>query len=495
MAHGRVMLVDVWAQYGVGVHYTLLAVLSVLPFNHGGMVLFMSTLMAAQYVLVYLTLRIAVRSQALVVIAVAAAVASNIFANLGSYAAYPSVGPLRFGLPYLILAAAVVAARWPERARWMRVAQLAVIAVASVWSFETFVYTGATWFAVTALVAFGRRERSLRAGLRVFARELATVAAVSVMAVVLVTVITRVVAGSWPVWGNYLAYVGLYSVDEFGTLRVDFWSPALLMAAAIFLSAVGVVAVARDERTRVSAPVLAGVAGFTGLAASTFTYYLGRSHPNNLLHLLVPICALGCLWASVLLAPRERGHRAWQVLPLAFLLWVAAALTVLAAPRAEERWQQTLFAEAVPFADGHVPGNGGTSLRGSLADLWYARPWDNSTVDQGVRLLQQYVPGDGPALVIAPNTTEILLRAHRVNLLPISNPDEDNLIISRVWPRIEAVIDAMPDGTVLLTAPIDAVAGPQILTRALAQLHQRFDFQVLEDTSEGFQVVRLKLRI
>jgi hypothetical protein len=500
MAHGRTMLVDIWAQYGVGVYYALLAALSVLPLNHGGLVLLLSTVMAAQYVLVYATLRTAIRSQALVIAAVGAAVMANIFGEVHSYAAYPSVGPLRFGLPYLVVAAAVAAARWPQRARAMRVGQFVVIAIAAVWSFETFVYTAVTWFALAALLAFGRP----RAGLRVFVRELAAAAAVSVGTVLALTIGTRVAAGAWPDWSGYFAYVLLYSVGEFSNLPLDFWSPALLMAAVIFLSAVGVVSVARDERVPASGPVLAGLAGFTGLASSTFTYFLGRSHPNNLLVLLLPICALGCLWASIFLAPREQDRRAWRVVPLAFVLVVAASLTVFSSPFAVQKWHQTAFAQAVPFADGHLPGNGGLSLRTSLEDLWAGRTFDDSIVDNGAMLLQRYDPRDGPALVVVGQTTEILLKVRRVNLLPISNPEEDSLIISRVWPRIVAAIDAVPDGTILLTSTIQPQTGPRqpwnwsipspILQRALAELQHRFDFQVLESSPDGLQVVRLHLR-
>jgi hypothetical protein len=501
MAHGRTMLVDVWAQYGVGVYYALLAALSVLPLNHGGLVLLLSTLMAAQYVLVYATLRIAVRSQALVIAVVGAAVMANIFTPLSSYAVYPSVGPLRFGLPYLVVAAAVAAARWPRCARAMWVGQLVVIAIAAVWSFETFVYTAVTWFALAALLAFGRQ----RAGLRVFVRELVAAAAVSVGGVLALTIGTRVAVGAWPDWGSYFAYVLLYSVGKFNWFPLDFWSPALLTAAVIFLSAVGVVSVARDERVQASGPVLAGLAGFTGFAWSTFPYFLARSHPNVLLYLLVPICALGCLWASIFLAPGERGHRAWRVVPVACVLVVAASLTVLGLPFAVQRWHQTAFAQAVPFADGHVPGNGGLSLRTSLEDLWAGRTYDDSIVDHGAMLLQRYDPGDGRALVVLPQrsepglgrmwvTTEILLKVGRVNLLPISNPEEDNLIISRAWPRIAAAIDAVPDGTILLTCTLQPQTGPPILQLALGELQQRFYFQVLESSPDGLQVIRLHSR-
>jgi hypothetical protein len=423
----------------------------------------------------------------------------NIFANLGAYAGYPSVGPLRFGFPYLLVAAAVAAARWPRYARPLWGAQLAVIALAAVWSFETFVYTAITWFALVTLRAFGRP----RAGVRAFVRDLAAAVAVSVGAVLALTVGTRVLAGVWPDWGGYLAYLRLYSVGEFGNLPLDFWSPGLLMGAAIFLSAVGVISVARDERAAVSGPVLVGLVGFTGFAVSTFTYFLGRSHPNNLLNLLLPFCALGCLWASVFLGPQRQHRSAWRVVGVALVLAVAATLVVLGVPGAQHRWSQTAFAQAVPFADGRMPGQGGEAVRGSLGDLWAGRTNDDSRVDNAAKLLQRYDPGDGPALVVLPesttemimDTTEVLLKVHRVNLLPISVPLQNDLISSHEWPRVVAAIDAMPDGTILVTSTRVAQIGPALLQRTLGELQQRFDFQVLENSSDGLQVIRLHLRV
>jgi len=384
----------------------------------------------------------------------------------------------------------------------MWVGQLVVIAIAAVWSFEAFVYTAATWFALAALPAFGRS----RAGLRVFVRELAAAAAVSVGAVLALTIGTRVAAGAWPDWSGYFAYIGLYSVGELGYLPLDFWSPALLAAAVIFLSAVGVVSVARNERVPASGPALAGIAGFTGFAASTVTHFLGRSDQPHLLGLLVPTCALGCLWASIFLEPREeQDHRGWRVLPVALVLIAAAWLTVYGFPLAEQKWRWTAFAQAVPFADGHPPGHGGLLLGTSLEDLWAGRTYDDSMVDNGAMLLQRYDPGDRPALVVVPQrsepgmgrmwvTTEILLKVRRVNLLPISNPEQDNQIITRVWPRIVAAIDAVPNGTILLTSTLQPQTGPQILQRALEELQHRFEFQVLESTPDGLQVIRLQSR-
>jgi hypothetical protein len=181
------------------------------------------------------------------------------------------------------------------------------------------------------------------------------------------------------------------------------------------------------------------------------------------------------------------------------VLVVAASLTGIGFPGAVQKWHLTAFAQAVPFADGHVPGNGGLSLRTSLGDLWAGRGFDDSIVDNAAMLLQRYDPGDGPALVVAPQATEILLKVHRVNVLPISNPQEDTQIISRLAPRIVASIDAVPAGTILLTSTLVpqsdlARSALPILQFALGELHRRFDFRVLESSPDGLQVIRLHPR-
>jgi hypothetical protein len=188
------------------------------------------------------------------------------------------------------------------------------------------------------------------------------------------------------------------------------------------------------------------------------------------------------------------------MVPVAFVLIVAASLTVFGFPGAVQKWPLTAIAQAVPFADGHLPGRG-QSLRASLEDLWAGRTHDDSIVDHGAALLQRYDPGDGPALVVLPwigetdpKTTDILLRVHRGNLLPIGEPEEDNLIIPHAWPQIVAAIHAIPDGTILLTSPSTPQTKPLIIQRTLEELQHRFEFEVLESSLDGLQIVRLHLR-
>ena len=87
-------------------------------------------------------------------------------------------------------------------------------------------------------------------------------------------------------WGPYFEYLKLYTIGELGALPIVVFSAGPPMAATIFLSG-GYPALAGPlpSGDRSPPPMRIALAGFTGLALATFTYYLGRSHPNNLLEL------------------------------------------------------------------------------------------------------------------------------------------------------------------------------------------------------------------
>ena len=158
--------------------------------------------MAAQYVLVYATLRTAIRSQALVIAAVVAAVMGNIFANLGAYAGYPQHRTAALRAPV------------PGRGRGSRRRALAAARAGAAGRTAcsssqsprcgvsrrpcTRASRGSRW-RPAGLRAVEGGPAGVRAGL-------AAAAAVSVGAVLALTIGTRIVAGVWPDWGGYFAY-------------------------------------------------------------------------------------------------------------------------------------------------------------------------------------------------------------------------------------------------------------------------------------------------
>ncbi len=479
--HGRAMLAGAWSQYGVGAIDALALAFTVLPIGFGTLALVVAAAMVAQYLCAYLILRLAGLGQVLTLVSIAVAGAGSLFATIEVYVAYPSNSPLRFGLPYLIVLCAVIAARYPRRARPARLAALLVLGIAAIWSFETFAYCGATYGALVLVEAMRSGDDVLRRVLRAAAAGLAA----SALAVALFSLFTLVLSGQLD-WGPYFEYLRLYSVDEFSQLPIVFFSAGPLMAAAIFASAVGVLWLVREYPRALEPQMAAAIAGFTGIAAMTFTYYLGRSHPNNLLVLLLPVVALGGLWIQVLSVPPVAR---WRTACSAALALGMAMIAVAAWPSVEHKWKSTALALSVP---------GGESLGQA-----YSRLHDNPVLDSrapaGARILAERLPAGAPALVLTdPNlTTEILFSAGRRNLLPISHPPEDVLIESSQG-RVRAASERVPAGTLLLTSPLPGTPGAEDLERlrmiALAVLQRRFAFQLLERTPEGLELVRLVKR-
>ena len=458
--HGRAMLDDAWSQYGVGVIDALALTFTIVPIGFGTLALIIVALTVGQYLCTYAILRLAGLGQVFAVVTVAVAAVGNLFSPLEVYFAFPSDSPLRFGLSYLMILCAVLAARFPARARPARLAALAVLAISATWSFEAFAYCAATYGCLVLVEAIWAGTRILRRVLRGAAVGLA----VSAAAVALFSLMTLIFSGHLS-WGPYFEYIRLYSVGEFSQLPIVFFSAGPLMAAAIFLSAVTLLWLIR-EYPRSLAPLRCefALAGFTGLAIVAFTYYVGRSHPNNLLVLLVPVVALAGLWGQVLLTAPSAW---WRTVSAAAIALALAMIAVAGWPSVELKGKTTALALLPP---------GGGSLGHSVAYLA-----DNPVLDPrapvGAALLAQKLPPGAPALVLTePNlTTEILMRAGRRNLLPISHIPEDVLIDSS-WPRVRAAIARVPAGTLMLTSPLaglpppsDGSPDPNDLTRAASR--------------------------
>jgi hypothetical protein len=495
-SHGRTALVDVWSQYGIGMIQGLKAVFWVVPLSYGGMALISALATAVQYVVLYATLRAATRRVVLVAIAVVATAFGQAFNLYGAYVDYPSTGPLRFGAPYLVVGLAVWAAVRPERARRLRWLQLALVALAALWSFETGVY------AIITLAAIVLVERLAGDGpvLRGLARDVLEIAGAVVAGVVVYTLAVLVFAGT-PHWGPYVDYIKLYE-KGFGAVPVMFFSSGPLMGTLTILSAAGLGWVVLQRRVTIPAPQRVALAGFTGFAIATYTYYLGRSVPDNLGHILPPVAAYLTVWTSVFLdAAGRRTARGVPAIAAAALVFAGSALAVNAWPAVKLKWRDTALAQTIPFADGDAPGSG-RSIRASLEAYWHQPVMDPRSVDAATLIDRYWKPGQPVLSLMASDlTTETLMRAGRRNLLPISHPLEDDLIASS-GPRVQKAVAQVPPGTLmLLNNP--KIAGPpagyeelypRLETDALATLQRRFRFHTVARSSLGITVVRLDPR-
>lgn len=496
MMHGQPMLDGTWSQYGVGVMDALRAMFAVVPMGYGGMSLIVTAWTAAQYVLIYATLRLAIRSQVLVAAIVGTAIVSQLLGPDFTAVTLPSTSALRFGLTYLVIALAVLAAHYPTRARALRILQIVVVGVSAVWSFEALIYTGAAFGLIVIVTELGAGPGAVRRVVRT-----GLIAAGAVVGAVLAYSGWSLATHGNVDWGPYLEYVKLYSLDGFSHSPMTFISPGPLMGAAIFLSIAGTIHLARSHPSVATPEQLVALAGFGGAAVAFYTYYLGSSIPANLRPCLMPIVAVGGLWASLLLQARPAPAR---IGALGAILLAMAMLAVMDWSKVKGRWADTAFAQAVPYADGKRPGGEGRSIITSAKLLW-RQPVLNARAPGGVALLDRHLPAGAPALVLTePDlTTEILVRADRRNLLPTAHPLEDDLLDSSDALITDAA-EHVPAGTLLLTStPPNATAptGPLnpanfvgLELVALDVLHRRFAFVIVDRTPDGLRLVRLKPR-
>ena len=256
--------------------------------------------------LVYLILRLACRSQFIAVTGLAVAMVGNLVLPGLSRIGYPSIGPLRFGIPWLIVLFVLLAASRARFRRTCEVAALCTLGVATVWSFETMIYAIGTYLLMAAV------ESELRGGsrpnrLKRFAGYVAATATVCATSILAFSLLSRVIVSAWPDWGTYLGLIGRYSVKGFGTLLIPSWSVGYAIAGIYVISTLGLaVTIATATRETVSQVSLLAIAGATAFGALSFTYFLGRSEPTNLHHIAIPAIVVVCCWADLLVVASRR---------------------------------------------------------------------------------------------------------------------------------------------------------------------------------------------
>jgi hypothetical protein len=493
MRHGHPMLVDTFSQYGVGLFYALSAAFHALPLTYGGLQLLLCIAYVAEFTLVYSVLRIACRSQAVATVGLVAAVVVNLVGTVPPYVAYPSTGPLRFGLPWVVILAGALCARPGAPRRLLEAMMLAAVGVSAVWSVETLLYSLAAY---TGAVLVAEPE-PLNAGaqhLRIV-RRITLAVAVSVAAVAATSTIIRIEAGTWPDWSGYLSLVTLYATRGLGSLLIPAWSPGYLVGAFYILSVIAFI-VARPTTRHELLPTATATAGATAFGAAAFTYFLGRSAPSNLHHVAVPTIVMACGWWTIVSPQLHNLKRPYALAAGVAALW--ATLTVItSSPVATRSWlRDSTLVQAT-----HSPAAAIADVR-RLVDGTDDAPW----VIEGARLIRASPPSSRPVAVLlqADRLTTVLLAAHSGNALPIVNGGQDGLMAESALKRVATAADKLPEGTAVLTQstfmhrpsqpsppPHLVESGDDFLAQAFSALSERFELRVVHRGKYGYVLLEL----
>jgi hypothetical protein len=509
LLHGGTLLVDQpVSQYGVGSVYFLAAWFHLAPIGYGTYGFLDGLLTALYYVAGLAVLRLAGVRRPLAFAAMAVALIALVYNLRFPPGAIPQQGPIRFGMPMLVVLASVLAARSTRWERLFRALALMVLGVAALWALEAFAYAAFTYAAVVcveaALLPAGGRLRAAVAGL---ARGVLAI----VCAHLLFALITLAASGSLPHWGQYAAFVNAFLFGGApGSITYGFtrWSPGVAVGGLYLASAAAVVLLVlrRPELARRERLALVAITGTTAQGIALYSYFDNRSATFLLLYVALPALLTATLWLSLVLRPSAGMARVGRAGFAAFALAVAVLLVSTAWPAIGGKFARTPLAEAFP---------GGHSLSADIHRLWHPPPLD-PRAPAAERLLARYMPSQKRVLiVVSPDLgTEILLRAKRANALPVGDPIEESFVTDQRLPLISRAIATLEPGRRMLmdantwamleqirahpaADPLKEFYGSlrtSLQGWILQQLDRRFRIEPIHRDSVGFIVARLAPR-
>jgi hypothetical protein len=503
---GALLVNDPVSQYGVGLIYFVAGWFHIAPIGYGTFALLDSLLTALFYVAGYAVLRLAGVRRPLAAAAIALGVVALVYNFLYFVGQLPEEGPLRFGLPMLVLVGFTAASRLPRAAAAWRGLALVGPAASAVWAFEAFAYTAVTYVAIVAVEAWLRPPGGRR-------RWLVSWLAYGLGAVVaghlVFALATLAGSGHLPDWGQYLAYGREFLLGgRAGSITYGFadWSPGLAVYAGALISAAALVLLCwrRPELARSNPARTVALAGSTFYAIAVLSYADNRSSTYLFLFVALPLLLAATLWLSLILAPASGLRPRIRLGGLAAALAVSVLLLAGAWPQVATHFNRTALAHFYP----------GGGLRAALHRLWHA-PAIDPRAPVGIALLDRYV--NQPRVIILLPTvpdlgTEILIRSHRSNLLPIGDPKADGLVPSVWLPRVRAALRVVRPGQRILIddealtairelrnpavdplkAPVDG--GGVEAEWILRYLDRRFEIKPIARAPDGLIVAELERR-
>ncbi len=481
--HGRAMLVGTFSQYGVGIFDALAAVFLVVPIGYGTSSLLVSVLTVFLFMGLYVILRWSTQSLLIPAIGLTVAVVLDIFGQIDDYVDFPSTGVLRFGLPWVALLLSLAATRTPRRKRLFDALVLVTVGGAAVWSAEAGAYTLGTAGALACFDALVAQASGRERG-RMAARRCAQLLAASASGILAFTLLTWVTTGAWANWGAYLYYVRLYTTGGFGNLPIRPWSPGLALGAMYALSAIVLVllAVVRPALIRERAVAYRAAVGLTALGTLVYTYYLGRAHPNNLIHVSPPAVGLLFVWLGIIRLTFD--DRLAVAVATATAVFLGAMIVASEADDISQKYPTTALAAML--------GSGPRTFEGALTTLWSNGYWEGGAV-RVVALVSSLRPRPRSLeLLLTPFVeTEALLHLGTANAVESSNPCQESLS-TRSPAQIANGVRALRPGGVLITSADPELGRLLPIERyTLALLRARFTLRQIGADRQGLQAFRL----
>ncbi|MGQ0679523.1 MAG: hypothetical protein ACT4OM_07695 [Actinomycetota bacterium] len=399
--HGKTLLVETFGQYGILPLYLIGWWGRVFRPSYLSLGLLVSLVSFLQFAVFYLLLKRLAGRRTVALGLTLLIIGLSVWTTDYASHSHPSVGALRFFVPYLVLTAELVR---PGRRNPIRAA---VMGVASVWSAETFVYTTAALGGIVLFEALRGRRLAL------FVKPMGWAAGGIAVAHTILALATRAGSGHWPQWEIYAEFLRAYTTGEVGALPVATWTPWALLAAVYLGGTVGAGVMLRRDRPALDTVEWRLVSGLAALGIVTFSYFIGRSHPFALRHICAPALMILAFWL--------RDGRARRP---------AFALAALVAVPLAWNSAQGLVKNLPLTTIGSLATGSLLADLGALSDP----PAHNPESGEAAALIVKHAPSAKhvPVLVNDSAYTETMMMAGKGNFLLVDNPLQDALVWQEV---------------------------------------------------------------
>jgi hypothetical protein len=318
---GKSLLVNINAQYGILVFYFLGAIFHFLPLGYVSLCLTDMALRVLQFFIFYWISKQLLKSVLLSLFSLGALLLLNHFAESELTSFFPSTGPLRFGFAYLLVALVLLRNQHPAWKKIFFVLEAIVAATAFGWSLEVSFYTVPAYLALILFEAFQRQDGRLYFNHKDMAERVAFFLAGVGFWVIYFYIDVYRRTQDFPHWSYYLDYLSLYQ-EGFGAVPFKGLGYWWIIIGVIILSLTTLLAMVFDTVSVNAPPHVNAVFFLTIYGIFQFLYFVGRSHPNNLVHICMPSLLLSIYWLTFIRRTTS------PALPRALRGWVFSLLVI-----------------------------------------------------------------------------------------------------------------------------------------------------------------------
>ena len=425
---GKSLLVNINAQYGVLVYYFLGLFFKILPMGFTSFALILTVLTLIQYWLFFFTAKILLRSFSFSFLCLLTLLLINhFFAQKDFYVFLPSTGPLRFGFIYLLMFLVLLRNSRPQTAKFIFWIETFVAGTAFMWSLEVCLYTVPAYFATVIFETTKISRGSFKIDFSGLRKRALMFSGWVILFTFFIYLDIYQRAHQLPHWSYYFDYIFLYK-GGYGMLpmpQMDYWWITIGILYFSFFGVLSVILKSKNGKIPEHFNVIV-LLNFYGILQ--FIYYLGRAHPNNLLHVSMPCVLLGFYWLSFL---RQKSPNS---LPEGFKKWGFTLSIVLIGILLQPPFSLALERiKQKSFSLGELSRRIAMAARDQPRDERFSR--------QAEALMDQY-SGKNPSLLyfFGERGVEFSIYTGRVKIYPYNDADQASIC----WTNLERIINFDP---------------------------------------------------